>query len=137
MNDRSIKHIAIIGGGTAGWMTAAALANALQGGCKITLVESDAIGTVGVGEATIPPLKLFNASLGIDENEFLRNTQGSFKLGIEFVNWGQNGHRYLHPFGQYGAEFDKVPFYHYWMRESLAGRQSGPIDHNRRRPLLF
>ncbi len=109
-------------------MTAAALADTLGPKCKITLVESEAIGTVGVGEATIPPIRHFNQRLGIDEATFVRETAGSFKLGIQFVDWARKGRSYFHPFGQYGAEFDKVPFYHYWMRESLAGRQDGPID---------
>ncbi len=123
-----LKSIVIVGGGSAGWMTAAALAEAVGRSCAITLVESEAIGTVGVGEATIPPIRHFNARLGIDEATFVRETQGSFKLGIEFVNWGKEGHRYFHPFGQYGAEFDSVPFYHHWMREWLEGRIEGPID---------
>ncbi len=123
-----LKSIVIVGGGSAGWMTAAALAEAVGRSCAITLVESEAIGTVGVGEATIPPIRHFNARLGIDEATFVRETQGSFKLGIEFVNWGKQGHRYFHPFGQYGAEFDSVPFYHHWMREWLEGRIEGPID---------
>ncbi len=123
-----LKSIVIVGGGSAGWMTAAALADAVGRDCKITLIESEAIGTVGVGEATIPPIRHFNRRLGIDEATFVRATQGSFKLGIEFVDWGRQGHSYFHPFGQYGAEFDSVPFYHHWMRESLEGRAPGPID---------
>ena len=123
-----LKSIVIVGGGSAGWMTAAALADAVGQTCAITLIESEAIGTVGVGEATIPPIRHFNRRLGIDEATFVRETQGSFKLGIQFIDWGRIGHSYFHPFGQYGAEFDQVPFYHHWMREHLEGRVDGPID---------
>lgn len=123
-----LKSILIVGGGSAGWMTAAALSDALGQSCRITLVESEEIGTVGVGEATIPPIRHFNHRLGIDEATFVRETSGSYKLGIEFVDWARKGHSYFHPFGQHGAEFDHVPFYHYWMREKLAGRTDGPID---------
>ncbi len=122
-----IRTILVVGGGSAGWMSAAALANALGQSCQISVVESEEIGTVGVGEATIPPIRYFNERLGIDEATFVRETAGSFKLGIEFVDWGRIGNRYFHPFGQYGAEFDQVPFYHYWMREHLAGDPT-PID---------
>ena len=115
-NNDSLTSIAIIGGGSAGWMAAAAISNAVRGDCAITLIESEEIGTVGVGEATIPPIKLFNKRLGIDENEFIRATQGTFKLGIQFVNWGRVGHRYFHPFGPFGADFDIVPLHHYWLR---------------------
>ena len=123
-----LSKIVIVGGGSAGWMTAAALANAVGRSVSIDLIESDAIGTVGVGEATIPPIRTFNARLGIDEATFIRETHGSYKLGIEFVNWRRIGDRYFHPFGQYGAEFDWVPFYQYWMREHLAGRDVGDIS---------
>jgi len=118
----TIEKIIIVGGGTAGWMTAAALGHLLEGSpTKITLVESEQIGTVGVGEATIPPIIAFNTMLGIDENEFVRETNATFKLGIEFVDWLELGHSYIHPFGDFGRDFDAIPFYQYWIHRSLAG----------------
>lgn len=122
-----IQKIIIVGGGSAGWMTAAALANDLGNSCDITLIESEAIGTVGVGEATIPPIRFFNQRLGIDEATFVRETNGSFKLGIEFIDWLRPGQSYFHPFGHYGAEFDNVPFYQHWMQSHLNG-DPVPID---------
>lgn len=122
-----IDRIVIVGGGTAGWMTAAALSNQLQANATITLIESEEIGTVGVGEATIPPIRQFNQLLGIDENEFVRACQGSFKLGIEFVNWGDNGQRYFHPFGPFGKAFDTVSLHHYWYAAYESG-QADPLD---------
>lgn len=125
--DRHIRSIVIVGGGTAGWMTASALANALPKNCAITLIESDEIGTVGVGEATIPPIRTFNESLGIQEADFVRATQGSFKLGIEFVNWGRRDHRYFHPFGTFGRNFDMVPLHQYWLAAHAEGK-APPLD---------
>ena len=120
-SDQRIRSVAIVGGGTAGWMTAAALAHALGRRCTITLVESDEIGTVGVGEATIPPIKVFNETLGIAEADFLRETRGTFKLGIEFVDWAQRGHRYFHPFGTFGKPFDLVAVHQHWLAARAAG----------------
>ena len=117
-----IQRVVIAGGGTAGWMTAAALSKVLRGRVAITLVESEEIGTVGVGEATIPMIQLFNRVLEIDEDEFIRETQGSFKLGIEFVNWGRLGSRYMHAFGRFGQDLWTVPFYQYWLKMHLAGQ---------------
>ena len=121
MNETLIDEVVIIGGGTAGWMAAASLARFLAEGTRITLVESDEIGTVGVGEATIPQLKLFNAGLGIDENEFLRETNGTFKLGIEFADWRRPGDRYIHAFGAVGRGLGLIPFHHYWLRHRALG----------------
>ena len=129
MTDKPIKKLAIIGGGSAGWMTAAALSNALGKSVDITLIESEAIGTVGVGEATIPPIRQFNERLGISEGDFLRATKGSYKLGIEFAGWTKEGETYFHPFGHYGADFDAhVPFHHYWLADQITKQQAGPLD---------
>jgi tryptophan halogenase len=117
-----IERVAIVGGGTAGWMAAAALSRVLPDRVAITLVESDEIGTVGVGEATIPLIKQFNEVIGADENEFLRATQGTFKLGIEFVDWRRPGHRYLHGFGQFGPPLRGVRFEDHWQRLYQRGR---------------
>ena len=101
--DSPVRHVVILGGGSAGWMAASALVRHLDRTCKVRLVESDEIGIIGVGEATVPHIRTFNAqALGLDEAEFVRATQGTFKLGIEFVNWGQVGDRYIHGFGFVG-----------------------------------
>ncbi len=121
MNTAHIKDIVIVGGGTAGWMTAAALAKVLTGPWKITLVESEEIGIVGVGEATIPLINVYNSALEIDENEFMRETSATFKLGIEFVNWGAQGDSYIHGFGPLGPDIGITKFHQYWLKL----RQSG------------
>lgn len=123
-----IDHLVILGGGTAGWMAAAAIGKVFKNSAmKITVVESSEIGTVGVGEATIPEIINFNRILGIDEREFLKFTQGTFKLGIEFVDWIGAGSSYIHPFGRYGTTIGSVPFFHYWQKlNNLGGAASLP-----------
>lgn len=121
MSDTRIKNIVIIGGGTSGWIAAASLAKFLGRTVDITLIESDAIGTVGVGEATIPQIRKLNGSLGLDEAEFIRATKGSFKLGIEFNDWGQLGESYIHTFGDPGIDLSGLKFHHYWLRAHQEG----------------
>ncbi len=122
-----LGRVVIVGGGTAGWMAAAALSRYFDDGKRtITLIESDAIGTVGVGEATIPPIRNFNAMLDINENEFLRATRGTFKLGIEFVNWGKQGDRYFHPFGNHGQDLHGIAFHQLYLRDAAMRGQCNP-----------
>ncbi|WP_174279692.1 tryptophan halogenase family protein [Sphingomonas bacterium] len=116
-----IARTIIVGGGTAGWMTAAALTRALGSQHQVTLIESDRIGTVGVGEATVPAIREFNSYLGIDEDAFLAATRGTYKLGIEFVDWGGPSHRYFHPFGFLGPDMAGVDFHHVWLRHVADG----------------
>jgi len=127
-----IQHVVIVGGGTAGWMTAAALAHAFRGssGRRITLIESTEIGTVGVGEATLPTIRAFNASLGIDEVDFIRKTQATFKLGIEFVDWHRQGAKFFHPFAPYGTKVQGASFHHAWLRMRAAGDKTSIAEYS-------
>ena len=113
---QAVRRIVIVGGGTAGWMAAAALARFAGHGRRIVLVESEAIGTVGVGEATIPPILEFNHQLGIDESDFLRETSATFKLGIEFTGWVEGTDRYFHQFGHIGRPLNGVGLYQWWLK---------------------
>ena len=120
---KPLKTVVIVGGGAAGWMSAAALSAVLKPPYQIRLVESDEIGILGVGEATIPLIRMFNDLARIDEAQFLKATQGTFKLGIEFVNWGREGERYFHGFGRVGREpLWPVDFTQYWLRMRALGR---------------
>ena len=126
MLDNSIRNIVIVGGGTAGWMAAAPLAQQLARitgqSCQIVLIESPDIGTIGVGEATLPTIRNYNRSLGLDGVEFIKRTQGSFKLGIEFRDWGHLGNRFFHGFGDFGPAIDNRSAYMHWLRLHRAGK---------------
>ncbi|MBU2879129.1 MULTISPECIES: tryptophan halogenase family protein [Alteromonadaceae] len=131
MSEHLIKNIVIVGGGTSGWMTAAALGTLLrQEGMNIRLIESSDIANVGVGEATIPQLKLFNDLLGLDEDDFVRKTQATFKHGIEFVNWKKLDHSYMHPFGTLGLNFEGVEFHQFWLKMAKLGKASNLQDYS-------
>ena len=121
MESKTIKNLVILGGGTAGWMTAALMIRMLGKVVNVSLVESDQIGTVGVGEATIPPILTFNQALGLDEKEFLRETKGSIKLGIQFENWSRDGEQYMHAFGGIGKNFPLCDFHNFWVRSHQQG----------------
>lgn len=130
MSENKIKNIVIVGGGTAGWMVAAGLSRLINDEeIRVRLIESEAIGTVGVGEATIPHIKYYNQLLGLDENDFIRKTNATFKLGIEFVNWGHIGESYIHPFGDYGAPMDGLRFHHFWHRYNRMGKTLSVDDY--------
>lgn len=123
------RRIVIAGGGTAGWMAAAALARTLGSVIELTLIESEAIGTVGVGESTIPPLVLYNRLLGIAEADFMRETQATFKLGIMFENWKDVGHKYFHSFGMAGKDHWSAGFQHFWMHGLTQGHDHSYDDY--------
>ena len=124
MNDKRIRRIVIVGGGTAGWMAAASLAHHFANtGMSITVVESTAIGTVGVGEATIPAIRDYLRGLGIDEFELMRATQATVKLGIEFEDWSHIGKSFFHPFGLFGAPARDVAFHQYWLKVAQSGHR--------------
>ncbi|MBX7541222.1 tryptophan halogenase family protein [Qipengyuania sphaerica] len=131
LTDASIRKIVIVGGGTAGWMAASAFGKLLvHPDIEICLIESEAIGTVGVGEATIPHIRYFNQLLGLQEDDFVRRTNATFKLGIEFVDWGKLGESYIHPFGAYGVDMEGLRFHQFWLRHKALGRHHSLDDYN-------
>ncbi|WP_230480866.1 tryptophan halogenase family protein [Sphingomonas sp. Leaf21] len=124
--DRPVR-VVVVGGGTAGWMAAAGLVGLLPRACSVHLIESEEIGIVGVGEATLPHLRLYLERLGIDEAAFMAATDATFKLGIEFRDFARIGDRYIHPFGTYGRPLGSVGFHHYWLRRHAEGAGLPPI----------
>src|ERR1700690_4128325 len=121
-------RVIIVGGGTAGGMSAAGIRRRLESkDYSVTLIESDDIGTVGGGEATLPHIKIFNDMLGLDEAQFMRETRATFKLGIQFRDWDQPGDSYIHPFGAFGEPWGGVEFQHHWLRGQRQGQQKIPL----------
>lgn len=130
-HNNPIRQLAIVGGGTAGWVTAAMLAAQLPlGSCKITVIESADIGIIGVGESTIPPFVGLLRKLGINEQAFIAQTDGCYKLGIRFRHWGESNHEYFHPFGALGQNIDQHEFYHCWLRANQQGDQHSLMSHS-------
>jgi tryptophan halogenase len=127
---REIKKVVIVGGGTAGWMTASLIAKVLGKQVSIGLVESEEVGTIGVGEATIPPIRTFNAVLGINECEFIRETKATIKLAIRFENWGREGDAYYHTFGAAGRNTGFCSFHHFWTRARQNGIETNYWDYD-------
>lgn len=127
---KHLKRILIAGGGSAGWMTAALLSRLFQGLYDVTLVESEEIGIIGVGEATIPAIKKYVELLGLDENEFMVRTQASFKLGIQFNNWSAPGSSYVHGFGVIGQDLEWLRCHHYWLKAHADGRGGDFADYS-------
>jgi tryptophan halogenase len=152
MQHNGIRKVVIVGGGTAGWMAAAPLAQRLGGRVEITVVESPEIGTIGVGEATLPTIRFYNQALGLDEADFVRKTQASYKLGIEFQDWGHKGNRFFHGFGDFGPpvdrrsphmawlrlarNFDAMPALEHWSMASVMARQLKFTPPDKSRPGL-
>ncbi|NYF22367.1 tryptophan halogenase [Xanthomonas sp. JAI131] len=124
-----IRKVVIAGGGTAGWIAACALAHQFRELLDITLIESEQIGTVGVGESTVPPIRSFHRFLQIDEQEFLRSVAGTFKLSISFENWPRHGERYIHPFGLTGQSTLVCAFHHFWLEAQRRGMVSDLGDY--------
>jgi tryptophan halogenase len=124
LSKSKVSKVVIVGGGTAGWMAAAALSKLLGRNLDVCLVESDQIGTVGVGEATIPMLSAFHQLLGINEPDFMRATQATFKLGIQFENWGAVGDKYIHGFGIIGEDCWACPFHNFWVKSLQQGNKA-------------
>jgi tryptophan halogenase len=121
MSTAKVQNVVIVGGGTAGWTAAASIARLIGANLNIVLVESDAIGTVGVGEATIPPFRTLHRLLKIDEADFLSRVQGTFKLAIRFENWRAIGHDYIHSFGFTGQGCWAAGFQHFWLKARTLG----------------
>ena len=125
-----MHKILIVGGGSAGWMTAALFGKLFQGLYDVELVESEAIGIVGVGEATIPAIKKYNELVQLDEVEFMQRTQATFKLGVQFVDWWKKGHSYIHGFGVIGQDWEWLRCHHYWLRANQKGRARDFADYS-------
>lgn len=130
MSGKPVQKVIILGGGTAGWMSAALMVKILGKSLDLLLIESDRLGTVGVGEATIPPIVDFNNALGLNEGEFLKATRGTIKLGIQFENWGKKGDSYMHAFGSLGKDFPFCSFHHFWVKSRLSGMESHFWDYS-------